>query len=911
MSFSKYLFSKFADIKLDSILDGSFQALLSRKQIPSEAPPELPKTPEHLGNEKLGKTPDDEDSPPRNEGGSRQKEQKNLPTESDYFSREPLPPPCEPCIISVILNGSFETGTFADWRTIGDTSIKMQDFGVTPTDGFFQALITNGDSASGGSVEESDLEEFLNLAPGVLDGLGNGDVTEGSAIKQTFTAEAGDILTFDWNFLTNEATPSNFNDFAFFSITPFTIELADTTSPLFIGTLDPDPEPDFSQQTGYQTTSIAISEPGTYTLSFGVADVGDDFVDSALLLDNIQVGDGGIEPNDTIFEATPTGLFGEGFYFISTEIGDNPNLLPEDDVDLFELVLGAGDLLIANIDFFSSGLDPIVSLFDSDGFLVEQNYGPFIDFTAPFSDTYYVGVSSFDNFDYDPFVEGSGSGLSSGVYELFLEVIDFGIEPNDTIFEATPTDLFGEGFYFISTEIGDNPNVFPDNDVDLFELFLDAGDQLIADIEAENLGSELDSVLSIFDSDGFLVAQNDDDFGSVDSFIDFTAKFSDTYYVGVSSFDNFDYNPFVEGSGSGESSDFYELFLEVIDDGIEPNDTIPEATFTGLFGEGDFSISTEIGDNPNVFPDNDVDLFELFLDAGDQLIADIDLSSGPGLDPIVSLFDSSGFLVAQNGGSLDFTAPFSDNYYVGVSSFDNFDYDPFVEGSGSGESSGLYELFLEVTNPLVNVITGSPNADDISPTMAVPFVGGITSSPVPDTPPSDKPDTIDGGLGDDTIDAAGGDDRIIGGPGDDNLTGGTGVNTFVYEGPGDGEGIDGTFPLGDTINDFKFGVGGDIFELSSAGFGSVFPDSGNGTVVSPADINGGVSPDPDMILEGSVSDILALGDVGIYLGFSEDAGELVFDADGDWSDLSDLTILATNPSYTAGTLVKQNIAFTA
>ncbi|MDJ0745135.1 MAG: pre-peptidase C-terminal domain-containing protein [Xenococcaceae cyanobacterium MO_167.B27] len=321
-----------------------------------------------------------------------------------------------------IENGSFETGTFVDWERIGDTSIQTAEFGTNPSDGIFQALLTNGFSDSGSSVVDSDIEEFLNLTPGVLDSLGNGDVTEGSAIKQTFTANAGDILTFDWNFLTNEATPEDtFNDFAFFSITPFTLELADTTSPLFTDTL----VRDFSEETGYQTTSIAISESGTYTLSFGIADVGDDSVDSALLVDNIQIGfDDEIEPNDTIFEATPTGLFGEGEFIIWSEI------FPENDVDLFEVFLDAGDQLIADIDaeFLGSGLDSVLSVFDSTGFLVAQNdddFGSldsFIDFTAGFSDTYYVGVSSFDNFDYDPFVEGSGIGDSFGFYDLFITV---------------------------------------------------------------------------------------------------------------------------------------------------------------------------------------------------------------------------------------------------------------------------------------------------------------------------------------------------------------------------------------------------------------------------------------------------------------------------------------------------------
>jgi hypothetical protein len=45
------------------------------------------------------------------------------------------------------------------------------------------------------------------------------EAIEGSAIKQTFTANAGQTLSFSWNFLTNESVGNdanpNFNDFAF------------------------------------------------------------------------------------------------------------------------------------------------------------------------------------------------------------------------------------------------------------------------------------------------------------------------------------------------------------------------------------------------------------------------------------------------------------------------------------------------------------------------------------------------------------------------------------------------------------------------------------------------------------------------------------------------------------------------
>lgn len=187
---------------------------------------------------------------------------------------------------SSIENGSFETGDFRDWNTIGDTSIETNDLGIFPTDGTHQALITNGFSDAGGSVEDLDLEEFLDLASGSLDGLVGGNATEGSAIKQTFTVEAGDVVSFDWNFLTNEFTPNQtFNDTAFLSVSGFTFELADTEANV-VDALDVD---QFNEQTDTQTLTFSIAAAGTYTIGFGVVDVGDEIVDSGLAIDNVAI----------------------------------------------------------------------------------------------------------------------------------------------------------------------------------------------------------------------------------------------------------------------------------------------------------------------------------------------------------------------------------------------------------------------------------------------------------------------------------------------------------------------------------------------------------------------------------------------------------------------------------------------
>ncbi len=198
-------------------------------------------------------------------------------------------------ISSGINNGSFEgtsfeTGTFNNWRTIGDTSIETEEIGIAPTDGESQALITTGFSDSGGSVEESDLSQFLGLSS--VDPLLDGNTTEGSGIKQTFTAQAGDILEFDYRFLTSEATPSGtFNDSAFFSLGNFALEIGDTSDPTFSSV----PEVEgFSEVTDSKTIKIGISNAGTYDLGFGIVDLTDSIVDSGILIDDVKVSQGGI-----------------------------------------------------------------------------------------------------------------------------------------------------------------------------------------------------------------------------------------------------------------------------------------------------------------------------------------------------------------------------------------------------------------------------------------------------------------------------------------------------------------------------------------------------------------------------------------------------------------------------------------
>ena len=183
----------------------------------------------------------------------------------------------------------------------------------------------------------------------------------------------------------------------------------------------------------------------------------------------------------------------------------------------------------------------------------------------------------------------AGADVGDARVDAVVEVAEdtrTGESSNDTIATATPTgvtadnptvtingEIFGNFFdpdLSLRTDISE--------DVDIYSVELDAGDFLQIDIDASQIGSELDSILQVFDAQGNALAKSDDNFApeelfnadvGVDSYIEFTAETAGTYYVGVSSFANspFDdfetdfYDPNVVGSGSGNNFGEYELNL--------------------------------------------------------------------------------------------------------------------------------------------------------------------------------------------------------------------------------------------------------------------------------------------------------------------------------------------------------------
>ncbi|HPM79751.1 MAG TPA: S8 family serine peptidase, partial [Candidatus Anammoximicrobium sp.] len=122
-------------------------------------------------------------------------------------------------------------------------------------------------------------------------------------------------------------------------------------------------------------------------------------------------------------------------------------------------------------------------------------------------------------------------------------------------------------------------------DIDLYKFRLDRDGRFTAETAAQRLNTSLlNSVLQLFDAQGRRIAGNDD-YYSTDSFLDVHLS-AGTYYVGVTSTGDRDYDPTVPDSGFGGTTDGeYELQLGFVPD--EPANGLVDATGVALDGNAD------------------------------------------------------------------------------------------------------------------------------------------------------------------------------------------------------------------------------------------------------------------------------------------------------------------------------------
>lgn len=137
------------------------------------------------------------------------------------------------------------------------------------------SVTTSNEGAVLNSSGASDfqIEQFLGLNAGSLDAVQGQNATNGSALKTTIAAKAGDVFSFDWKFNAGDYLP--YNDFSFFSIGSVIQKLGDVAL-----------SGNFGEANGVNTT-YTFTADGTYTVGYGALNLLDSGVDSKLTISNI------------------------------------------------------------------------------------------------------------------------------------------------------------------------------------------------------------------------------------------------------------------------------------------------------------------------------------------------------------------------------------------------------------------------------------------------------------------------------------------------------------------------------------------------------------------------------------------------------------------------------------------------
>jgi len=221
---------------------------------------------------------------------------------------------------AVTINPGFEDGNTTGWTTVGGASVVGSEIGVAPTEGSFQLLMTTGTNAVSPRATETAMGLLNNWIRQFFrdqvnrQGESRGRwPEEGSAVQQSFdVVAAGDFVTFDWNFLTDEfirdpSDPDLYTDFLWGYIegpsTTQEIVFAHVNQAGIFSTSGSA----FALETGYQTFSFTFTEAGAYTLTLGVNDIEDVDYNSGVVFDGFRLIRG---PEPDTFLLVAAGLMG-------------------------------------------------------------------------------------------------------------------------------------------------------------------------------------------------------------------------------------------------------------------------------------------------------------------------------------------------------------------------------------------------------------------------------------------------------------------------------------------------------------------------------------------------------------------------------------------------------------------------
>lgn len=357
-----------------------------------------------------------------------------------------------------LVNHDFETGDLTGWQSIGDVSAAGAT-NVETNNGTNYLISPNGSTmahlnSNGATVSE--IETFLGIAQGSLfaaqdtgDTVNNGggfpggdddfpggdddfpedyeqdgnyELTNGSAIFQSFSANAGDTVAMSWNYVARDYIPYTDPSFAVL-IAPD----GETLIEVLASTTGPGLPTGSDGISGVFSFAQELDQTGEYKLGFAVTNSGDTVLDAALFLDDAP-GDCNPSCNDL---GSP----------------ENP-LLPEDDdtPDTFDFTF---EVLEPSVPIF---IDPIIAV----GYDYVVNSGPNVAsvILPDLGDGAYE-IYGWDGTDFSIFL---GNALANIAFDFAVGGVDMfrvlGIETGEMLDPTDPT-AFVTGLTFVASGVVD------------------------------------------------------------------------------------------------------------------------------------------------------------------------------------------------------------------------------------------------------------------------------------------------------------------------------------------------------------------------------------------------------------------------------------------------------------------------